>query len=141
MLNEISYSSGILDKVSGGESLVGGVEEWVKLLLFHNLSDLLPLFHSWVNSGGVVCTRVEQDPASLLGLLEVLNHSLEVESSSGWVVVGIFNPVEAGSLDDGVVVSPRWLGDEDFSWDVVGDEFESNSEGSSSGQGLGGSNL
>lgn len=70
-------------------------------------------------------------------MLEGIDHTSEIESSGLSIVVGILDELESSVLDDLVVVSPGWLADIDISWAVGGNEFESQSQGSSSGEGLG----
>jgi len=79
-----------------------------------------------------VGARVEQDPTSFLCLFKVLDHSLEIESSGSRIIVGILDPIETCSFDDSVMITPRWFGDINFSWNVIRDKFKSDSQSTSS---------
>lgn len=79
---------------------------------------------------------MQQDPRSILGLFKSIGHSSEIKSSGLSIVVGVLDELESRVLDDLVVVSPGWLADQDISWTVSGNEFEGQSQGSSSGEGL-----
>lgn len=79
---------------------------------------------------------MQQDPRSILGLFKSIGHSSEIESSGLSIVVWVLDELESRVLDDLVVVSPGWLADQDISWAVSGNEFEGQSQGSSSGERL-----
>ena len=78
---------------------------------------------------------------TVLGLLEGVDHSIEVESSGLGVVVGVLDELESSILDDLVVVSPGWLADIDIGWAMGSDELECESQGTGSGEGLSGDDL
>lgn len=54
LLNKVPESEGVLVGVSRGESLVCHIEEGVVLASLDGVADLLPLFRSRVDTGGVV---------------------------------------------------------------------------------------
>ena len=64
LVEEKAETIGILIKVTGGEALISGIEEGVKLAALADVSNLLPLGVCWVNTGGVVGTSVEKDDGS-----------------------------------------------------------------------------
>jgi len=58
---EISKTFSIFIEVSGNETLVSGIEEWVESSLLAYNSNLFPLVKSWINTGWVVSTGVEHN--------------------------------------------------------------------------------
>lgn len=67
--NEYAYGIRVAVGRTGGEALVGHVEEGEKLSLLDNVGDGDPLLLSGVNTGGVVCTGVQEDNRTLRGSL------------------------------------------------------------------------
>jgi hypothetical protein len=82
------------------------------------------LLRRGVNASRVVRARVEKEDGALLRLLpeldtgggggngDVLEHALEVEAAVGGVEVGVVLHVEASATENGDVVSPRRVGEE-----------------------------
>jgi hypothetical protein len=132
---------GVLLEVTGSESLVRAVEGAVEVLCFDDLEDGLPLLGGRVDASGVVGAHVQQDHRVVLGGMEVLAHAVEVEV----LVLGVEPAVgllggEADNVDEASVEGPGLSGEHDVDV-LVGvpllEEGEAESEGSSSGDGLG----
>lgn len=137
--NEVAGGKGILVSVTTGKALVGHVEESEVALLLHDIADLAPLGLGRVNTGGVVGTGVEQDDAVLGGCLDVLDQALEVQTNGVLVIVAVLLDLEAGVLEDGVVVGPAGVGQVDLLRAGVEalEEGTANAEGTGTGDGLG----
>lgn len=60
-LCEFANSKNIFLSTATGKSLVGAIEERNEASSFAHVSDLKPLFFSWVYTGRIVGTNVEQD--------------------------------------------------------------------------------
>jgi len=120
--------------------LVSSVEEGVESVLAADISNSMPLLLSWVNTGWVVSAGVEKHDGAWLGILEVLNHTLNIETSSLLVEVAVLSHREAGSGEDGVMVAPGWVADIESAWLEFLEEVRDDAEGTSSGKGLYGSN-
>jgi len=133
LFDEISDGPGILLKVSGGEALIGRVEEGNQGVSLANFSDFLPLFPSGVDSSGVVGTGMEEDNGSGNCVVEELDHGRDVRSSSLGVVVGILDPFQSSVFDNVFVVKPGGVGKIDESGEVLAEESESEAQGSGSG--------
>lgn len=106
LLDKVTGSKGIAVSVSTGETLVGHIEEGKVALLLHDVADLAPLLLRGVNTGRVVSAGVEQDDALGRSGLEVLNQTLKVQTNGVLVVVAVLVNLEAGVLEDGIVVGP-----------------------------------
>jgi hypothetical protein len=106
LLDKVAQGEGVLICVAAGEALVGHVEEGEVVLVLDGLADFLPLLLGRVDTGGVMCAGVEQEDAALGGGLDVGQHAVEVEPDGLLVVVAILLDVEAGIVEDGLVVGP-----------------------------------
>ena len=139
LLDEVTGSKGILVSVTAGEALVGHVEEGEVALLLHDIADLAPLVLGGVNTGRVVGTGVQQDDAVVGGGLDVGNQALKVQTDGVLVVVTVLLDLEAGVLEDGVVVGPAGVGKVDLLRAGVEalEESTTDSQGTGAGDGLG----
>lgn len=137
LVHEVSETVGIFVEATGGETLVGGVEEGEERVLGANFGDSVPLFFSGVNTGGVVGTSVEQDSGSSLGFTEIFNHTFDINSFCFGFEVSIFVGNKTSSGENCVVVSPGGLTDVERCLSEFLEEFTNNAEGTSSGEGLG----
>lgn len=138
LLDKVSDGVGVSVDVSGGKALVGHVEEGEVALGLDNLLDLSPLLGSGVDTGGVVGAGVEEHGGSVGGGLQVGEKTLKVQSNVLGVVVPVGGGLEAGGGEDGLVVSPRRLGEQDLLGGVeLVEELGSDSKSSGSGDGLG----
>ena len=140
VLSEESEGVGVLVEVTGSEALVGIVETAEEILGLDDVEDLVPLGLSWVDTGWVVCAGVEEDEGVVLGSLEVILHAFEIEALGGWLVVSVTFPVITAKSGKISVEWPGWVWEEEVDilvWVPVLEEGESNSEGASSGEGLG----
>lgn len=106
LLDEVTESEGVLGGVTTGKALVGHVEEGVVVASLDSLSDLNPLLLGRVYTSRVVGTGVEQDNAVLGHGLDVGHHAVKVEANGVLVVVAVLLDLEAGVLEDSVVVGP-----------------------------------
>lgn len=104
---------GVLVGVAAGKALVGHVEEGEVVAILDSLGDLDPLLLGRVNAGGVVGASMEQDNAALGHGLDVGDHAIEVEANGVLVVVAVLLDLQAGVLEDSIVVRPRGVGDVD----------------------------
>ena len=69
LLNEMTDGEGVVGGVSRGETLIRHVEEGEELLLPDEVRDLLPLGGGGVDTGGVMCTGVQEDYGTLGSIL------------------------------------------------------------------------
>jgi hypothetical protein len=109
----VTERKGVLVGVTAGKALVGHVEEGEVVARLDSVGDLDPLLLSWVNTGWVVGASMEQDNATLGHGLDIGNHALKVEANGVLVVVAVLLDLQAGVLEDGIVVGPRGSGDVD----------------------------
>lgn len=139
LLHEVTDGKSILIGVTTGEALVGHVEEGEVALLLNDIGDLPPLLRGGVNASGVVGAGVPEEDAAVGGGLDVGDEALEVEANGLLVVVAVLLNLEAGMAEDGLVVSPRRVGDVDLllAGEELGEEGSADAEGTSAGDGLG----
>mmetsp|Transcript_128273 Transcript_128273/g.251272 ORF Transcript_128273/g.251272 Transcript_128273/m.251272 type:complete len:451 (-) Transcript_128273:18-1370(-) len=105
---------GVLVEGSRSVALVGAVHQGHKLLLHHDFRDLTPLVLRRVHARRVVRASVQQDVRPGRGLLlQRLVHAIEVEATRLRVVIGVGLHLQAGLLEDGVVVAPGRVRDPD----------------------------
>ncbi|KAI6768913.1 hypothetical protein HG531_011102 [Fusarium graminearum] len=139
LLNEVANSESILVGVTTGKALVSHVEEGEVTLLLDDVRDLLPLLLGRVNTSGVVSTGVEKEDTAVGGRLDISNQALEVKADGLLVVVAVLLNLEAGVVEDGLVVCPRRLGDVDllFAREELGEESGTDTESTGTRDGLG----
>lgn len=120
--------------------LVGHIEEDEELLLLANSGEFLPLLWKRIDTSGVVGASMEDNNGSIWNLVsELVVATSSIESASVLVVVGEVVDLVATVGEDGVVVAPRWSGEEDGSATAEGVKVRgTDSEGTSAGDGLGG---
>lgn len=106
LLHKVTRGERILVRITTSKTLVGHVEEGKVALLLHDIADLAPLVLSWVNTGGVVSARVEQDDAVVRGSLDVGEQTVEVEADGVLVVVAVLLHLKTGIRENSVVVGP-----------------------------------
>ena len=106
MLGEKSKTVGILLEVARSESLVGGVERGKMVLGLDDVEDLFPLFGSWVNTGWVVSADVQENNGVVLGILQILGETVEVETLGVWVVVTVVLPFLSNDLNETSMKGP-----------------------------------
>jgi len=111
LVEEVSETIRISVEESGSETLIGGIEEGEKIILGTDSGDLSPLFLSRVDTSGVVSASVEEDNRSRLGLGEILEHSVDVETLGLGVEVSVLVDSEANGTEDRVVVTPGRVAD------------------------------
>lgn len=114
LLDEMSDSKGILVGVSTGKALVCHIEEGVMLLLLDHVTYLSPLLFRRIDASRIVRTSVQQDDRVLGSSLEILDHSIKVETNGVLVVVSVFRHLKTRILEDGVVVRPARRGNVDL---------------------------
>lgn len=105
-LNEMPYGKGILVGISTGEALVCHIKEWIMLLLFYNIADLLPLLLGRIDTGRVVSAGMQQDDRLLRGSSEISNHAFEIETNGVLVVVFVLLDLQTRVLEDSIVICP-----------------------------------
>jgi len=130
--DKMSDWESVLVGVSRSKSLVGHIEESKVTARLHGFANLLPLLRGWVDTSRVVCTRVEQEHALLGRGLDILNHSLEVESNCVLVVVPVLLNLQTRVLENSSMVGPRWVGDIDLLCARVESSEESTADSKSS---------
>lgn len=140
LVDEEAEAISILVEGSGGEALVGSVEEGVESVLAADISNSVPLLLSWVNTSWVVSAGVEKHDGAWLGILEVLNHTFNIETSGLLVEVAVLSDREASGSEDGVMVAPGWVADIESAWLEFLEEVRDDAEGASSGKSLHGGN-
>lgn len=141
LLDKVSDGVGVSVDVTGGKALVGHVEEGEVALGLDDLLNLSPLLGSGVNTGGVVGTGVQKDGGSVGGSLQVGEQTLKVEGNVLGVVVPVGGGLEAGGGENGLVVSPRRLGEQNLLGGVeLVEELGSDSQSTGTGDGLGDGN-
>jgi len=139
VLLEESEGVGISLEVTGGEALVSGIETGEKVLSLDDFEDSLPLLLGGINTGGVVRADVEHDEGVILACVQVFAETVEVESLGHGVEVSVGLVVVSNELSEGSVNGPGLGGNHDINVLVgvpVGEEGETESERSSSRDGL-----
>jgi hypothetical protein len=106
--------------------------------LLDSIADLLPLLLSRINTSGVVSTSVEKEDTAIGGSLDISNQTLKVQADGFLVVVAVLLNLEAGVVEDGLVVSPRRLGNVDllFAREELGEESGTDTESTGTRDGL-----
>lgn len=139
LLDEVAESKSILVSVATGKALVGHVEEGEVVALLDGVGNLLPLVLGGVNAGRVVSASMEKHDAALGHGLDVGDHSIEVEADGVLVVVAVLLDLQAGVLEDGIVVGPRGSGDVDGLCARIEalEEGTANAQSTGTGDGLG----
>jgi hypothetical protein len=140
---EESEGVGISLEVTGGKTLVSGIETGEKVLSLDDFKNRLPLLLARVNTGGVVRAYVEHDEGVVLAVVQVFTETIEIESLGLFIEVSVGLVVVTNELGESSVNGPGLSGDHDIDIFVgvpVSEESETESERSSSGDGLGSSN-
>ena len=137
LVEEVSQADAILVQVAGDEALVGSVEEGIESVLVADSGDLLPLVESGIDTRGVVSAGVEEHGGTGSGVSKILEHTLEVETLSLLIEVAVLAHLEAGSLEDRVVVAPGGVANVDGSGSVRLEEVADNAEGAGTRESLG----
>ena len=132
LIQEVSETFTIFVKVAADETLVSGIEEWIQLFLFADLSNLFPLSESWVNTCWIVGTCVQHDAGAGSGIFQILNHSIEVKTLRLLVEVTILTNLETECIEHLIVVSPSWITQVNRCWSVLLQKFTNNTKGTSS---------
>lgn len=86
---EVSEALTILIEVASDETLISSIEEWIKAVGLANVGDSLPLLHSGINTGGVVSASMKENDGSRSSVLEILNHTIEVETLGLFVEISV----------------------------------------------------
>lgn len=88
-------------------TLVSRVEDHIMSLGLDSRRDLLPLFRCRVNSRRVVCARMEQEDALRGRCGNVSQHTLEIQSLCGGLVILVVHGFESCIVEDGKMVAVR----------------------------------
>ena len=137
LVEEVSQALSILVEVSSDEALVGGVEKWVEASFLDHDCYSLPLVQGGVHTGGVVGAGMQQHDRSLSGVLQILDHSLEVQALGLLVEVPVLSHLKASGGKYRVVVAPCRVAHVDGRGSELSQEFSDDSEGTGSGKSLG----
>lgn len=135
MLLEQVEGVGIFLKISTSKALVSTIKTAEKVLSLDNLKNSLPLFGSRVNTGGVVSTDVEHSERVVFAVVQVLTHTIEVESLGLGVKVAVGFVLITNNLGKSSVDGPGLGGNHDVNIFVripVSEEGHTETEGSSS---------
>mmetsp|Transcript_30324 Transcript_30324/g.51664 ORF Transcript_30324/g.51664 Transcript_30324/m.51664 type:complete len:256 (+) Transcript_30324:337-1104(+) len=143
LVHKVPERGGVGLGVSGGEALVGRIEEYVTGLGLDQVRDVLPLVHGGIASGGIVGAGVEEDDGPFRSVLQIRNQSIVIETIGPRVVVPVTTHVEAGLAKDGDVIAPRGGGDVDGDLiaslrrgDELGQEVSPDATGAGAAEGL-----
>lgn len=109
LVKEISKTNSIFVEVSGDKTLISSVEEWVETSCSADLSNLLPLSKSWIDTSWVMGTSVKKNDGSWGGVVKILHHSVEIKTFSLLVEISIFSYFKSRSLENLIVISPSWI--------------------------------
>lgn len=139
LLDEVADGESIAVSVAGGKALVCHVEERKVALGLDGIANRLPLLNGRVDTSRVVGACVQQDNASLRGVLQILNHALEVQSDGVLVVVPVLLDLQTAVLEDGIVVGPAGSGNVDglCAGVVALHEVSTDTQSTCAGDGLG----
>lgn len=96
----------ILEEITRCKALVSRVESAEDVLALDDLSSLLPLSFSEIDTGRVVSTDVEHNDGVVLSIADILFHALEVETLSLGVIVAIGLHVVADESTNRLVNGP-----------------------------------
>lgn len=130
----------VLNQVTGGEALISRVEEGEQTVLLHHSCKLVPLVFSEIDTSGVMCASVQQHNRARLSHGESVVHARPIQRASLAIVVRIGLHGEASHLNDVVVIAPSGIADIDVTREELSQEFEANTESTSSGDSLSGDN-
>ena len=139
MLGEESERVSIGLEITRGKALVGTVEGREVILSLNDIQDLLPLFLGGITSCRIVSADMEDDDRLVIGLLEVLKHTVEVESLLTRVIVSVLLNLESSFVGDTNMSGPGRIGNVDLGRLVgvpLSEELETNPQRSSTGDGL-----
>merc|ERR1719313_2964827 len=127
----------VLFEVTACISLVRVIEERNKLLRLDGLNDLGPLLVRRVDARRVVRARVQQDAAARLHLLDSFHHALEVEATSGLLVVRVRRNLHVALAEDRGVVAPGRVGVVQLrDAELAVEELTRHTKGTGAGKGL-----
>jgi len=103
-----------------------------------DLRDLLPLFPRRIDSSRVVSASVQQNDTTFIHRLQILLQTFEIQPNRLLVIVRVSLDFETWILENWNVVTPSWGGEVDrFRVGIVtGEESTSDTESTSSGEGL-----
>ena len=112
------------------------------VLGLEDVKDVFPLFWSGVNTSWVVSAYVQKNDTVVLGILQVFNKTVIVESFGLSVVVTVVLPFSANNFDESSVKWPGRIGNKEINIFVgipVSEELHTETEGTSTRNTLGGS--
>ena len=139
LLSEVTNGPSVALHITGGEALVGAIEDDVVVLGLDGVRDLLPVVLGGVDTSGVVGAGVEEEGRAGRSLSDGLEDGVHIESLGLGVEVLVGRSLETGSLEDTKVVGPGGEGDVDSVEDVVLlVEVTEETEGTGAGKGLAG---
>src|SRR5690606_12822139 len=88
------------------KALIGDVKERHQVALLDNLGDFAPLLKRGVNTGGIMAAGVQQNNSLPWQRVQAGQHALKIKSVGGGVVVGISVNLKPGTLEQGTMVFP-----------------------------------
>lgn len=146
LLDEVANSPDITLRITGGEALVGGVKEDVVALALADLAGFLPLLFRGINTSGVVGAGVENHDGASRGSLNISQEARLIETDGLGIVVTVVLDLESSISEDGDVVAPSRLRNEDLAIRVLlrqeaSQEVGSNTESTSTRKNLRADNL
>ena len=137
LAGEHAYGVGIVDQITGGKTLIGGIEEGKDLLLHAQVRNLIPLLMAGIHAGGVVSTRVEQEDGALGCIQDILLETLKIKGAGLRLVPTVFAELHTHLTEDSVVVSPCGVRQVQLAArGKLADELSTKAKTTRSGQGL-----
>ena len=112
--DEVPHGKCVLVGIPTCETLVGHVKESVVVAFLYRVADLPPLLLGRVDTGGIVCTCMEQEHAVFRGRLDIREHAVEVQPDRVLVVVPVVRHFEPRIIHHRFVVGPGWIGEIDL---------------------------
>mmetsp|Transcript_39291 Transcript_39291/g.99021 ORF Transcript_39291/g.99021 Transcript_39291/m.99021 type:complete len:394 (-) Transcript_39291:73-1254(-) len=104
--HEATNGRGVSLQVTGGEALVGHIEERKETATTYDLVDAVPLRIGEVVTSGVVGTGLQHDERTTRSGLEVCQHALDVHAAIFGIVVAVGAHLVATVQQDLLVVAP-----------------------------------
>ena len=89
------------------------------VLLLAQLRDLVPLLVRRIHSGRVMSASVEQEARVIIGLIDVIHHSLEVQNGLLAVQVRVLASGHSSIAENGMLVGPGGVREVHLSGDVA----------------------
>jgi len=93
-LHKVPLTISVFVQITTGKALVGSVEEGKQVVLLHHSCNLVPLLRGRVNTCWVVGTSVEQNDGAWLGIVQILEHAIEIQSLCLGIIIRVISNLE-----------------------------------------------